>query len=210
MRHSKEKQLGKKITRIQQKNINLIMEASLEIFSSNGFGGTTIDQIADKAGLSKPNILYYFNSKEEIHLSLLEGLLVKWLEPLKQLNSDGDPIDEITSYVQRKLEMSKEFPRESRLFAIEILEGAKHLTDYIRSDLKHLVETKAKIIDSWIKAGKISKVDSKHLIFSIWATTQHYADFESQINLILEPEELGINSTASRHLKEMFTKLLRP
>ncbi len=210
MKYAKDNQLGKKITRIQQKNINLIMEASLEMFSSNGFGGTTIDQIAEKAGLSKPNILYYFNSKEEIHLHLLEGLLTKWLEPLRQLSSDGDPIDEITSYVQRKLEMSREFPRESRLFAIEILEGAKHLTEHIRTDLKKLLEAKAEIIDSWVVAGKIARVDSKHLIFSIWATTQHYADFDSQIKLLLKPEELGSNSTASHHLNEMFTKLLKP
>lgn len=206
----KKKFVNKKITRIQQKNINLIMEASLEIFSSNGFGGTTIDQIAEKAGLSKPNILYYFNSKEEIHLSLLEGLLAKWLEPLRQISSEGDPIDEITSYVQRKLEMSREFPRESRLFAIEILGGAKHLCEHIRTDLKKLVEVKAELIDSWVVAGKIAQVDSKHLIFSIWATTQHYADFDSQIKLILKPEELGSNSTASQHLIKMFSKLLEP
>ena len=102
------------VTRIQKKNVKKIMDAALDVFSRNGFGGTTIDQIATQAGLSKPNILYYFNSKEEIHFSLLQGLLEKWLEPLKKLDPLGNPISEITDYVQRKLEMSREFPRESR------------------------------------------------------------------------------------------------
>jgi TetR/AcrR family transcriptional regulator len=186
------------------------MDAALEVFSKNGFGGTTIDQIAENAGLSKPNILYYFSSKEEIHLSLLQGLLVKWLEPLRQLNPTADPITEITSYVQRKLEMSQEFPRESRLFAIEILQGAKHLDKYIQTDLKELVKTKATLIDSWIADGKIAKVNSTHLLFSIWATTQHYADFDAQIKLILEPKNNDTNLTASQYLKELFTKLLSP
>ena len=202
--------LKKPLSRIQKQNRAAILDAALDVFSSHGFRGATLDLIAKKAGLSKPNILYYFNSKEEIHLSLLEGLLAKWLEPLRQISSEGDPIDEITSYVQRKLEMSREFPRESRLFAIEILGGAKHLCEHIRTDLKKLVEVKAELIDSWVVAGKIAQVDSKHLIFSIWATTQHYADFDSQIKLILKPEELGSNSTASQHLIKMFSKLLEP
>ena len=119
--------LTKDSTRIQKKNINIILEAALEVFAKHGFSGTTLDQISAQAGLSKPNILYYFTSKEAIHLYLLQGLLEKWLKPLRELNPNGDPITEITSYVERKLEMSKMYPRESKLFAIEILQGASPL-----------------------------------------------------------------------------------
>ena len=197
-------------TRIQKKNVNIILEAALEAFSKNGFGGTTLDQISTQAGLSKPNILYYFTSKEAIHLYLLQGLLEKWLEPLRELDPHGDPITEITSYVERKLEMSKMYPRESKLFAIEILQGAKHLTSYIQSDLKLLVDTKVELINDWIEQKKIAEVNARHLIFSIWATTQHYSDFESQIQLILGPDEKNGVHDAGDHLKKMFTKLLTP
>ena len=196
------------VTRIQKKNVKKIMDAALDVFSRNGFGGTTIDQIATQAGLSKPNILYYFNSKEEIHLSLLQGLLEKWLEPLKKLDPLGNPISEITDYVQRKLEMSREFPRESRLFAIEILQGAEHLKDFIRTDLQELVQEKCTLIDYWVEQKLISKVDSLHLIFSIWATTQHYADFDSQIRLISGDKYETRQLDASIYLKELYTKLL--
>ena len=47
-------------TRIQQRNRDLILEAALEVFSTHGFRGATLDQIANEAGLSKPNLLYYF------------------------------------------------------------------------------------------------------------------------------------------------------
>jgi TetR/AcrR family transcriptional regulator len=197
-------------TRIQKKNVNIILEAALEAFSKNGFGGTTLDQISTQAGLSKPNILYYFTSKEAIHLYLLQGLLEKWLEPLRELDPYGDPITEITSYVERKLEMSKMYPRESKLFAIEILQGAKHLTSYIQLDLKLLVDTKVELINDWIEQEKIAEVNARHLIFSIWATTQHYSDFESQIQLILGPDEKNGVRDAGDHLKKMFTKLLTP
>ncbi len=204
----KENTNSQAATRIQKKNTTKIMNAALEVFSRNGFGGTTIDQIAKEAGLSKPNILYYFTSKEEIHLSLLQGLLDKWLEPLKKLEPLGNPISEITDYVQRKLEMSQEFPRESRLFAIEILQGAEHLKEFIKSDLQPLLEEKCGLIDHWVEQGLISKVDSLHLIFSIWATTQHYADFDSQIKLISGEKYETRQSDASIYLKNLFSRLL--
>ena len=197
-------------TRIQNKNKLIILEAALNVFSKQGFSGATLDQISEQAGLSKPNILYYFSSKETIHLCLLQGLLKEWLEPLQQLNPNGEPIDEIMGYVQRKLEMSKMYPRESKLFAIEILQGAKHLKQFIQSDLKILVDSKVTLINHWVNQGKIAKINPVHLIFSIWATTQHYSDFETQIKLICGVEQTNITSDAEVYLKKMFTKLLSP
>ena len=50
-------------TRIQRRNREAILDAALEVFSAQGFRGATLDQIAERAGLSKPNMLYYFASK---------------------------------------------------------------------------------------------------------------------------------------------------
>ena len=58
-------------TRIQKKNRAAILEAALDVFSTHGFRGATVDQIATAAGLSKPNLLYYFPSKEAMHTALL-------------------------------------------------------------------------------------------------------------------------------------------
>jgi TetR/AcrR family transcriptional regulator len=48
----------KRRTRIQTEKRELILEAALEMFSAHGFRGSTIDQIAEAAGMSKPNLLY--------------------------------------------------------------------------------------------------------------------------------------------------------
>ncbi len=112
------------LSRIQQKNRELILKGALAVFSANGFRGATIDQIAEASGLSKPNVLYYFASKDEIHRTLLTTLLDMWLAPMLRINPQGEPLAEVLAYVQAKLEMSRRFPRESRLFAHEILQGA--------------------------------------------------------------------------------------
>ena len=197
-------------TRIQRRNTQAILEAALEVFSQHGFRGATLDQIAEVAGLSKPNLLYYFPSKEAIHEALLEGLLDTWLDPLRMLDAQGDPVAEILAYVRRKLEMSRTFARESRLFANEILQGAPRIENAIRGELAELVAEKAAVIDAWAAAGRIAPVHAKHLIFSIWALTQHYADFDVQVRAVLGPAEPDPFPEAEAYLVTLFTRLLRP
>ena len=195
-------------TRIQIKNRNAILDAGLDVFSQFGFRGSTLDQIAESAGLSKPNLLYYFPSKEAIHVELLESLLDTWLDPLRAMNPNGDAISEIKAYVNRKLEMAREFPRESRLFANEILQGAPRISDDLENGLKPLVDEKAQVIREWSAAGKIADVDPYHLIFSIWAMTQHYADFDVQVRTVLSSDDPFPG--AETYLNQLFTKLLTP
>jgi TetR/AcrR family transcriptional regulator len=176
---------GAQKTRIQHQNQALILDAALDVFSTYGYRGSTVDQIASKCGLSKPNLLYYFRRKEDIYVAVLERTLKDWLEPLQALNPDNDAIDELKRYISAKLNMTFEKPEASRLFANEILHGAPHVGGFLKGPLRKLVDAKAAVISSWIKAGKLAAVDPYHLIFSIWAVTQHYADFGIQVEAVL-------------------------
>lgn len=197
-------------TRIQRKNTAAILEAALDVFSTHGFRGSTVDQIASAAGLSKPNLLYYFPSKDAIHATLLAGLMETWLDPLQALNPDGDPLQEILDYVRRKLEMSRDYPRESRLFANEIIQGAPRIGPALGGELKSLVDEKAALIDGWIGQGKIAPVNPHHLIFSIWSLTQHYADFDVQVHAVLGGPEIDPYPEAQVYLETLFTRMLTP
>jgi TetR/AcrR family transcriptional regulator len=197
-------------TRIQERNRATILEAALEVFSRHGFRGSTLDQIAQEAGLSKPNLLYYFPSKDAIHAELLSGLMESWLEPLEALKDDGDPVEEIIAYVLRKLDMARALPRESRLFANEIVQGAPRIHDQIEGPLKTLVDEKVKVMRGWIAAGRLADVDPYHLIFSIWSTTQHYADFDVQVRAILTPTADSHFADAAGFLDHLYRSALTP
>lgn len=194
-------------TRIQRRNRETIMEAALDVFSQHGFRGATVDQIAQAAGLSKPNLLYYFPSKEAIHVALLSSLLDTWLEPLRRLDPAGDPKAEILAYMHRKLEMSRTLPRESRLFANEMLQGAPRMKDLLEGELHDLAQEKAAVIARWSADGKVAAVDPFHLLFAVWALTQHYADFEVQVRAILGPDHDPF-AEADRFLAMLFDRLL--
>jgi TetR/AcrR family transcriptional regulator len=196
-------------SRIQQKNREVILDAALEVFSLHGFRGATLDQIAEVAGLSKPNLLYYFPSKEEVHTALLTGLLDTWLDPLRAMDPKGDPLQEILAYVRRKLDLARDYPRESRLFAGEILQGAPRMRAAIEGDLRRLVTDKATVLTGWMDEGRIARVDPVHLIFSIWALTQHYADFDVQVRAVLGPGHDPF-AEAGSFLETLFSRLLEP
>jgi TetR/AcrR family transcriptional regulator len=193
-------------TRIQGEKEEQILDAALEVFSGKGFRGATIDQIAEVAKMSKPNLLYYFRTKEAIHRTLIERVLDTWLEPLRAFDADGNPEAEIRGYIRRKLEMARDFPRESRLFANEVLQGAPHIEDELTGPLKTLVDEKAEVIRLWARVGKIVPCDPYHLIFSIWSTTQHYADFDVQVRAVLGTEKAGEGrfEDAARFLEQLF------
>ena len=196
-------------TRIQLRNSQTILEAALDVFSAHGFRGATLDQIAEVAGLSKPNLLYYFPSKDAIHRTLLTGLLETWLDPLREMDPKGEPVAEVMGYVRRKLDLSRNFPRESRLFAIEILQGAPRMRAAIEGELTALVAEKAIVLRHWMDEGRIARLDPVHLVFSIWALTQHYADFDVQVRAVLG-EGHDPYAEAGSFLETLYARLLAP
>lgn len=199
-----------KLSKIQRKNRRKIKVAALEVFSTYGYRGSTIDQIAKEAEMSKSSVFYYFSSKTEIYVELLSETLDEWLEPLTKLDSKDDPAQEIWSYVERKLDLSKKYPKQSRLFANEILHGAPNIMGILTGELKDLIDQKCGIIQQWIDEGRLASVSPYHLIFMIWASTQHYADFEVQVNTLIGDDREKCFDDAYDTLRTMFLNGLTP
>lgn len=194
-------------SRARKRNMQAILTAALEVFSAQGFRGATLDQIAEAARLSKPNLLYYFPSKEAVYLAILGAALEDWLQPLRAIDPAGDPVEEVLTYIRRKLAISKNHPRESRLFAGEVLGGAQHIGAVLQGPLRELVDAKAALIGGWMAAGRLAPSDPHHLIFSIWAMTQHYADFEVQVQAVLGPGH-DPYAEAGAFLDQLYRRLL--
>ena len=173
------------LSRIQEMNRKLILEAALDVFSTYGFRGSTIDQIALKSGMSKPNLLYYFRRKEEIYTTVLQQTMEEWLASMQAIDPQGDPLEELGTYIRNKIEMAFRNPAASRLFANEIMHGAPAIGTFLQEDMRRLVDEKAAVIRQWMDEGRLAKTDPHHLIFTIWATTQHYSDFETQLRAVL-------------------------
>ena len=161
-----------------------VLDAALGLFSRYGLHGTSVDQVAARAGVSKSNLLYYFVNKEELYVCVLRDLLQVWLAPLREFSAEQDPQRVIGDYIRRKLAASRDSPDASRLFCLEIVQGAPLLRDELGRELRDLVEQKSAVIQNWVDAGRLAPVDPQHLLFMLWATTQHYADFAVQVEAL--------------------------
>jgi TetR/AcrR family transcriptional regulator len=161
-----------------------VLSAALALFSRFGLHGTSVDQVAARAGVSKSNLLYYFANKEELYVCVLRDLLEVWLAPLREFSAEQDPQQAIADYIRRKLVVSRDSPDASRLFCLEMIQGAPLLRAELDGELRVIVERKSAVIREWIAAGRLAEVDPEHLIFTIWATTQHYADFAVQVQAL--------------------------
>ena len=171
-------------SRIQRANESKIIEAALLEFSRHGFRGATIDKIAQNAQLSKPNLLYYFKTKEDLYVEALNHVLDIWLAPLEGLDPDSTPEEALGKYIEKKMEMARDHPEASRMFAMEVLEGAKIVRPVLEDRLTQLTKAKKSVLAKWSREGKLANIQGTHLIFLIWSVTQHYADFEAQIDIL--------------------------
>lgn len=198
-------------TRIQAENRQRLIAAALTVFSRAGYEGATVDALAEAAGMSKPNLLYYYPTKEALYRAALDSVLEGWLEPLAAISAEGEPLEEIARYIARKLAMSAANPTASRLFAGEVMRGAPVLGALLAGPLRQLVDEKAAVIAGWAAGGRIRPVEPRHLIFAIWATTQHYADFDAQVRAVLGPEASGRRfEDAGETLATLFLQGLAP
>jgi len=178
-------------SRIREEHEATILRAAEDVFSRNGYNGTAVETIAEKAGMSKQNLLYYFSSKEVLYHRLLENILGLWVEKMVLLTQEGeDPAEMLRNYIRGKVELSRSNPNASKVFAIEIINGAPFLKEHLKSHVLPALEEDVRLVKGWIKEGKLDPIDPYHLFFLIWSSTQTYADFSSQVQLSLGKDEL--------------------
>ena len=169
---------------IRERNRDVILRAASEEFAEKGFAATKTSDIAARAGLPKPNVYYYFKSKENLYREVLESIVEPLLEASAPFNQPGQPAEVLRAYIRTKIRISREHACASKVFANEIMHGAPHLSAERTAQLNAQAAHNIACIQSWIDQGLMAKVDPHHLLFSIWAATQTYADFDWQISTV--------------------------
>lgn len=167
--------------RIRQKNEQTIIAAAELEFARHGFKGTSMNAIALAAGLPKANLHYYFGNKLGLYVAVLGNILDLWDESFSHLSVDDDPALALSRYIRTKMAFSRRRPLASRIFAMEVIAGGQHLSGHFNGHYLDWFRGRAAVFQAWIDAGKMDPVDPLHLIFLLWSSTQHYADFNSQI-----------------------------
>ena len=171
----------KPVGRIRQKNEEAILAAAAEEFARHGYKGTSINTIALRVGLPKANLHYYFSNKLGLYVEVMRNILDLWDNAFSHLSAEDDPATALAGYIRAKMEFSRRQPLASKIFAMEVISGGECLSEHFNQDYQNWFRGRAAVFEAWIAAGKMDPVDPVHLIFLLWGSTQHYADFSSQI-----------------------------
>jgi TetR/AcrR family transcriptional regulator len=177
--------------RIRKKNEAVIIAAAEKEFLEYGYKGASMKRIAERAGLPRANIHYYFKNKLAVYGAVLRGTVCLWNAIFDNINSTDDPATALAQYIRAKVMFSKTNAPASRIFASEILHGAPYLSEYLKTDFRNWIQQKCEVIQCWIEQGKMDAVDPVHLLFFIWGATQHYADFGVQVQFAMGKDELS-------------------
>ncbi|RQW62565.1 TetR family transcriptional regulator C-terminal domain-containing protein [Vibrio viridaestus] len=169
---------------IRQRNESRILKAAADEFVKCGYKGTSVQSIADRVDLPKANVLYYFKSKKGLYLAVLEDILNLWNQGFSDEIFALSPAEVLETYIRGKMKYSRTHPKESKIFALELINGAHNVSDAMHLPMVDWTEGKASIIQTWVDQGLIRPIDPLYLLFLIWGTTQFYADCDAEIFMI--------------------------
>ena len=181
---------------IRAHNQAIILSAAEEEFVLQSYRGATMQGIADRAGLPKANIHYYFKNKRNLYKVVLRSIIEEWNTGLVTMTVDSDPKTVIEKFVRTKLNQAFAHPNRHKLFAVEVIGGAPHLHDFMSTTMKEWALDKTQVMSTWHQQGKIGIADPLQLLILIWATTQRYAEFETEIIGLLQKDAYDLEDEA--------------
>jgi TetR/AcrR family transcriptional regulator len=176
---------------IRQRKKAIILKAAKQEFVTHGFKGASIKRMAERANIPRANIHYYFKDKTDLYQQLLSNIITVWNRDYDTLDADNEPKEALSNYIRAKVMYSRDDPDGSRIFASELIHGAPVLYEYLNSDFKVWLSSKVEVIESWINRGLIDSVNPHHLLFLIWSSSQHYADFNVQVVAALDKDKMS-------------------
>ncbi len=192
----------------RNKKKEAILVAAEKMFADYGFRGATTQVIADLAGIPKANLHYYFPTKEALYSQVVQNIFDIWLEAADSFDQNQDPASALASYIDKKMEISRAHPNGSKVWANEVMHGAPIIQDYLETTLKEWTISREAVIQSWIDEGLMDQIDPKHLLYMIWATTQHYADFVHQVETLNDGQAFDDDAweAATRDVKKIILR----
>ncbi len=125
-----------------------ILQQATRLFAQRGYGGTSVQAVADAVGIRKPSLLYWFPSKDALRQQVVEGLLEHWKREIPTLMAQArSGHDRFASTITALVAYFAAEPDRARVMLREVLDRpdatralmAEHLrpwatvvTDYIR------------------------------------------------------------------------------
>ena len=179
-----------------------ILAAALGEFAEHGLGGARMDRMAERAGVNKRLIYYYFENKETLFLAVLEKAYENIRGEEQQLNlAQVEPTESIRRLISFTWNYYLAHPEFLTLLNSENLHRARHLTQsaQIRSMTSPLIAMLAEVLERGAKSGLFrAGVDPVQLYISIAGLAYFYLGNSCTLSTIFGRELLGAKAKVER------------
>ncbi len=196
-------------TRDADRTQQTILRAAMAEFAGKGLGGARIDAIAERAGVNKRLIYYYFDGKDELFLAALEQTYadIRSAEQALHLES-GDPVEAVRRLVAFTWKHYLEHPEFLNLLNSENLHRARHLqhSRNIREMNSPLIQTLGDVLERGRRAGVFrGGIDPVQLYVSIAGLAYFYLSNNPTLSTIFGRDLMSAKALAERlsHITEV-------
>jgi TetR/AcrR family transcriptional regulator len=202
--------IGKRLA--SDRKISAILEAAEFEFACNGYEGTTIQSIADRAKMTKRQVLYFFTNKKTLYSEVLTRIFKHWRS--EEFNMwPGQPVEIFEEYMEHLLEQARTNPTHNKFMINEMLRGAPTFKENrSQRDVLKLTNRRIQRIQEWVDQGRIRDLDPKFFLFFLWSMQHFFVVFEPEVAFFLEKEKLSESdwSDIKDQMKQFVRILLVP
>ncbi|HET9315049.1 MAG TPA: TetR/AcrR family transcriptional regulator [Vicinamibacteria bacterium] len=134
------------------------MQSALALFSSQGYDATSVREICEAAGITKPTLYHFYGSKEGVYRALVDGVLEDFRAHLTQRLAEGGPVVARLKRVARSYFDAARGRRELMRFIFSIIHNppaSAPVTDFIRY-YDEIVQLIAGVVDEGVRDGTLA------------------------------------------------------
>ena len=179
-----------------------ILAAARDEFSRHGFAGARVDRIAENAQLNKRLIYYYFTSKDELFLAVLERTYADIRDAERALHlTDLEPAKAIRRLTEFTWEYYIAHPEFITLLNSENLHQARHLSQSarIREMNSPLIQTLGEILERGRADGVFrGGIDPVQLYISIASLSYFYLSNHHTLSAIFGRDLMAAKAHSER------------
>lgn len=139
---------------------NQVIQSAIKLFAKKGFDGTSMREIAERAGVTKPMIYYHYKDKEALYFSLLDDYMSKFIKKVMDtLSLALSPQEKIQSFVKLYVKHLKKNRNIFKIINREITGSRKNVDKLTDNYFSKIHSGLAKVIDDGIKEGSFKAVN---------------------------------------------------
>ena len=191
----------------------LIIEVARRRFAENGFGGTSLTEIADEVGIRRPSVLHHFPSKEALYQDVLRTDLADW----ETLVTDAvaDPAEgwpQVERVVRAAFTFFEEHPEFVRLIRREALDGGPMLSEQLKVVLRPMFDRGVLFLQTQMDAGQLRRYDARQLLLTGYGAALSYLSDAPLIESLVDGDPLSAEALTARreHVLDVLRNALEP